>query len=47
MSLKLTDFELRVLIDALNVRRVKQKNKRIDNTVSSNRIPHLIDALEA
>ncbi len=45
--LKLTDFELRVLIDALNARRLKQKDKRIDNTVTSNLILRLLDELEA
>jgi len=45
--LKLTDFELRVLIDALNARRLKQKDKRIDNRATSNLILRLLDEFEA
>ncbi len=45
--LNLTDLELRVLIDALNARLLKQKDKRIDNTVTSNLILRLLDELEA
>ena len=36
--LKLTDFELRVLVDALNARRLKQRANRIDNTATSDLI---------
>ena len=32
--LKLTDFELRVLIDALNAKRLKQKANGIDNRLN-------------
>ena len=45
--LKLTPFELRVAIEALNAKRLKQKTNGIDNRVTSNLILHLIDALEA
>ena len=45
--LKLTPFELRVAIEALNAKRLKQKTNGIDNSVTSNLILHLIDALEA
>ena len=45
--LKLTPFELRVAIDALNAKRLKQKANGIDNRVTSNLILHLLDALEA
>ena len=45
--LKLTDFELRVLIDALNAKRVKQKASGIDHSETSDLLLHLIDALEA
>ena len=45
--LKLTDFELRVLIDALNAKRLKQKASGIDNRETSNLILYLLDALEA
>ena len=45
--LKLTDFELRVLVDALNARRLKQKANRIDNRETSDLILRLLDILEA
>ena len=45
--LKLTPFELRVAIDALNAKRLKQKANGIDNRATSNLILHLLDALEA
>ena len=45
--LKLTPFELRVAIDALNAKRLKQKANGIDNRAISNLILHLLDALEA
>ena len=44
--LKLTDFELRVLVDALNARRLKQRANRIDNTATSDLILRLLDVLE-
>lgn len=45
--LKLTDFELRVLIDALNAKRLKQKANGIDHSETSDLLLYLIDALEA
>ena len=45
--LKLTPFELRVAIEALNAKRLKQKANGIDNSATSNLILHLLDALEA
>ena len=45
--LKLTPFELRVAIDALNAKSLKQKANEIDNRATSNLILHLLDALEA
>lgn len=46
-KLKLTHFELRVLIDALNARRLKQKASGVDNTATSDLILRLLDILEA
>ena len=46
-KLKLTGFELRVAIDALNAKRLKLKAKGIANREISNLILHLLDALEA
>ena len=45
--LKLTPFEIRVAIEALNVKRLNQKAHGIDNRETSNLILHLLDALEA
>ena len=45
--LKLTRFELRVAIEALNAKRLKQKANGIDNSATSNLILYLLDALEA
>ena len=45
--IKLTPFELRVAIEALNAKRLKQKAKGIYNRTTSNLILHLLDALEA
>jgi len=45
--LKLTNFELRVAIDALNAKRLKEKANGIDNRETSNLILHLLDALES
>ena len=45
--LKLTPYELRVAIDALNAKRLKQKASWIDNRETSNLILYLLDALEA
>ena len=44
--LKLTPFELRVAIEALNAKRLKQKTNGIDNRATSNLILYLLDALE-
>ena len=43
--LKLTPFEIRVAIEALNVKRLNQKAHGIDNRETSNLILHLLDAL--
>ena len=45
--LKLTPFELRVAIDALNAKRLNQKAHGIDNRETSNLILYLLNALEA
>jgi hypothetical protein len=45
--LKLTTFELRVAIDALNAKRLKDKAKGIYNREISDLILQLLDALEA
>ena len=45
-SLELTSFELRVAIDALNAKRLKEKANGIYNLETSNLILHLLDALE-
>lgn len=45
--LKLTNFELRVAIDALNAKRLKQKANGIDHSETSDLLLYLIDALEA
>ena len=44
--LKLASFELRVAIDALNAKRLKQKANGIDDRETSNLILRLPDALE-
>ncbi len=46
-KLKLTDFELRVLIDALNAKRLKQKANGVNNAETSDLILRLLDILEA
>ena len=45
--LKLTHFEFRVAIDALNAKRLKQKDNGIDNSEISKLILYLLDTLEA
>ena len=45
--LKLSRFEIRVAIDALNARRLKEKANEIDNTATSDLILYLFDELEA
>ena len=44
--LKLTPFELRIIIDALNAKRLKQKANGMDNRETSNLILYLLDVLE-
>ena len=44
--LKLTPFELRVAIDALNAKRLKQQANGIDDRETSNLMLRLPDALE-
>ena len=45
--LKLTHYELRVLIEALNAKRIKQRANGIDNSATSVLILRLIDVLES
>lgn len=45
--LKLSHFELRVLIDALNTRRLKEKAQGADTTETADLILYLLDILEA
>ena len=45
--LKLTDYELRVAINALNTHRIKQKNNGVDNSATADLILRLLDILEA
>ena len=45
--LKLTHYELRVLIEALNAKRLKQRANGIDNTATSGLILRFIDVLES
>jgi len=45
-KLKLTNFELRVAIDALNAMRKKQKARGIDNSATSELILMLLDVLD-
>lgn len=45
--LKLTDYELRVAINALNAHRIKQKNRGVDNSATADLILRLLDVLEA
>ncbi len=45
--LKLTDYELRIAINALNAHRIKQKNRGVDNSATSDLILRLLDVLEA
>lgn len=44
--LKLTHYELRVLIEALNTKRLKQRANGIDNIATSGRIRCFIDVLK-
>ncbi len=46
-KLKLTNYELRVLIEALNAKRLKQKASGIDNTATSGLLLRLIDIYES
>ena len=45
--LKLTDFELRIAIEALNAKRLKQKASGADTAETSNLILYLLDVLES
>ena len=45
--LKLTDFELRIAIEALNAKRLKQKASGIDTAGTSNLILYLLDMLDS
>ena len=45
--LKLTDFELRIAIEALNAKRLKQKASGTDTAETSNLILYLLDMLES
>ena len=44
-GLKLTHYELRVLIEALNAKRLKQRANGIDNTADSNLIFRFIEKI--
>lgn len=44
--LKLTDYEIRVAINALNARRLKMKANGLEHGVTSGLILRLIDAME-
>lgn len=46
-GLKITHYELRVLIEALNAKRLKQRANGIDNTATSGLILRFIDVLES
>lgn len=45
--LKLTHYELRVLVEAWGVKRLKQRANGIDNTATSGLILRFIDVLES
>ena len=45
--LKLTHYELRVIIDSLNALRIKQKTQGIDNTATSTLLLRFLDVLES
>ena len=45
--LNLTHYELRVLVEALNAKRLKQRATGIDNTATSGLILRFIDVLES
>ncbi len=45
--IKLTRFELRVFIDALNARRLKQKASGVGNAETSNLILQLLDIIKS
>lgn len=46
-KLKLDHYELRILVDALNAKRLKQKESGIDTAETSNLILYLLDVMEA
>lgn len=45
-KLKLNHYEIRVLVDALNAKRLKQKASGTDTAETSNLILYLLDVLE-
>jgi hypothetical protein len=45
--LKLTDFELRIAIEALNAKRLKQKARGTNTAETSNLILYLLDMLDS
>ena len=45
--LKLTDFELRIAIEALNAKRLKQKASGTNTAETSNLILYLLDVLDS
>lgn len=45
--IKLTNFELRVVIDALNAKRKKQNSQGIDNSATAELLLRLLDVLES
>lgn len=44
--LKLTDYEIRVLVNALNDRRIKRRKKGLEHTVTDDLILRLLDMLD-
>lgn len=46
-KMKLDHYEIRVLVDALNARRLKEKARGVDTTNTSNLILYFLDQLDA
>ena len=46
-KLKLTSFEIRIAIDSLNAKRLKQKADGLDTTATSNLILRFLDELDS
>lgn len=46
-KLKLTSFEIRIAINSLNVKRLKQKADGLDPTAISNLILHFLDEFDS